>query len=210
MGVLGKMAYGVLPPLSGLVACEAFLEELCALEVACSPREGQWYRLDPYAFANSLSNEDFSEPLIDGDLHILGSAANALVVPNAVVNDYLHAVRIAQGMVYSYGWPELLGKGECDYETRLVIALLLGVMLDAEGAVACVSHLQHCLAFSNDDSWRIEVVGVLYPRILQVEDELGDVLKSNCSDGRTCFVDFDGAMRLLQLLESTRLDRAPV
>lgn len=147
------MAHGVIPPFCGMLVSEAFVSELCALEAPSC------------------------------DLTLLGNASNEVEVPQEVVEAYFDLLKMSYWHYLSSGARDLRDSdGSFSPDSQLVLALLLGAVLQIEPAADCLRQLAPELQKGSGSAWRVMLNGALRSRVQTVEEELGTLVKEGAKD----------------------------
>lgn len=167
------MAHGVIPPFCGMLICEAFLAELCHMKAPQS------------------------------DVTLLGSAQNAVVVPQEIVEAYFDLFKKTQHQFLTAGCPTLKSAdGTFSRDAQLIVAVLLGTALGIDHAEECVRALAGPLMEGDAATWRVAANGPLRAKIQMVQEELGMLVKEGAKDVYTHAPEDFGYERLEQALLS--------
>ena len=107
---------------------------------------------------------------IPGGLAMIGTVTADLV-------QYMgHILRIAQKLVYLYGWPELFDEsGQMDDGTANLLTLFIGVMFGVNGASAAIIKVSEAAAQKAAKSLAQKALtkGVVYPIVKKIATALG-------------------------------------
>lgn len=107
---------------------------------------------------------------IPGGLAMLGS------IPADLVQYFGHVLRIAQKLIYLYGWQELFDEsGQMDDGTANLLTLFIGVMFGVNGAASAIVKISEAAAQKAAKSLAQKALtkGVVYPIVKKVATALG-------------------------------------
>ena len=208
------MAFGVLPPFNPLLVTKAFFNALVGSDFAYVSFRSVPSVPSLYAFAQTAIGTDSKEPLFDEDFTILGSAAdNQLTVPKEVASAYLHAIRVFQGVIYSYEWPFTRQNTHrlLEDDEHTVLTLLFGLMYDLPGTQQCLARMG--LSEKNlpkNIDWEPLVLGELHPTIEKISYKLGEIIRNDCLTEKTEAASPERFLKILSLYETVFIaaDRA--
>ena len=97
-------------------------------------------------------------------------------VPADLVQYFGHVLRIAQKLIYLYGWQELFDEsGQMDDGTANLLTLFIGVMFGVNGAASAIVKISEAAAQKAAKSLAQKALtkGVVYPVVKKVATALG-------------------------------------
>ena len=107
---------------------------------------------------------------------IPGGFAMIGAVPADLVQYFGHILRIAQKLIYLYGWQELFDEsGQMDDGTANLLTLFIGVMFGVNGAVNAIAKISEAAAQKAAKSLAQKALtkGIVYPIVKKVAAALG-------------------------------------
>lgn len=107
---------------------------------------------------------------IPGGLAVIGT------IPADLVQYFGHVIRIAQKLIYLYGWQELFDKdGQMDDGTANLLTLFIGVMFGVNGATNAIIKISESTAkkVANSLAQKALTKGMIYPIVKKVAAALG-------------------------------------
>lgn len=107
---------------------------------------------------------------------IPGGVALFGTIPADLLQYFGHILRIAQKLIYLYGWQELYDEnGQMDDETANLLTLFIGVMFGVSGAAAAIAKISEAAAQKVAKSLAQKALtkGAIYPVVKKIATILG-------------------------------------
>lgn len=127
--------------------------------------------------ANSCINYETTKvTAISAAAGIPGGLAMIGTVPADLVQYFGHVLRIAQKLIYLYGWSELFDEsGQMDDGTANLLTLFVGVMFGVNGAASAIVKISEAAAQKAAKSLAQKALtkGMIYPIVKKVATALG-------------------------------------